>query len=287
MSPNLWFTPRRAFGRRCPARKMAPANAVRSAFQPQEPLWKAALKMDKELLPRVGKYDRCDDATSYDLMAEGNPAYQEILEDFGRTITHWRPAPGEILADFGAGTGNFSLALAAALPACRVWHLESDDGLNRRALQKAHQLGLANLEIRRQGMPSPEAGDELLAGIVSVHGIYTQPEPGEFLARLCRCLRPGGYAYLCDAGRYMDLRDWATFLLRENVRTYRTWTAARALWQGRVPPRVHRIDHRQRQAYWLHSHGEFLVALEEAGFQIEHHRLAYRGYSDIAVCRKR
>src|SRR6266446_3556848 len=65
-------------------------------------------------------------ATQYDLMAERNPAYQELLDHCVSTVRQWPLRAGDAIADFGAGTGNFSIALARALPEASVLHLELD-----------------------------------------------------------------------------------------------------------------------------------------------------------------
>src|ERR1700689_3195308 len=67
-------------------------------------------------------------AQVYDLMAENNPAYQEILLRCLETIAHWNLPPGSRIIDLGAGTGNFSVRIAQALPQCRILHVDANTG---------------------------------------------------------------------------------------------------------------------------------------------------------------
>lgn len=76
------------------------------------------------------------DAEVYDLMAEINPAYRELLADFRSFLASAELSERMVLGDFGAGTGNFSTLAARAVPGLRVVHIDSDMGMNELARSK-------------------------------------------------------------------------------------------------------------------------------------------------------
>jgi SAM-dependent methyltransferase len=141
----------------------------------------------------------------YDLMAEVNPAYQELLGYFARFLTESGLEAGHRFADFGAGTGNFSIAAARGVTGLEVLHIETDEGMNARARAKAVvQDHFHVIDDDMEGMLIPEG---TLDGAASVHALYTLSRPRDFLVRLARGLRPGARVFLCDLGRVLDLRD--------------------------------------------------------------------------------
>src|SRR5579864_8192580 len=72
----------------------------------------------------------------YDLMAENNPAYQEILTLCLETVKRWNLRPGSKILDLGGGTGNFSVAIARACPQCQIVQADSSAEMNMQAAQK-------------------------------------------------------------------------------------------------------------------------------------------------------
>ena len=65
-------------------------------------------------------------ASVYDMILAYNPAYKELLRTFSKDIAAWEIEPGALLADFGAGTGNFSLQLARQFPKSVVLHIDKN-----------------------------------------------------------------------------------------------------------------------------------------------------------------
>ena len=223
-------------------------------------------------------------ADVYDLILTYNTAYQGIIADFEAVLGRWQPAPGQMLLDVGAGTGNFGLRLAERFPKCEVLLLDRNISMLEQAQCKADAAGLRNVRYVQGDVAQvrdliPNAP---VAGLVAVHSLYTLPDPHAALHALRAVCQPGAAAYICDLGRVMRLGDWAWYLLREMTASHGLDHAMRASWRGRVIGRENRHIARQQRtgAYWLHSAVQFKTAVEAAGFRIEHERQLFRGYSD-------
>lgn len=221
-------------------------------------------------------------AEVYDLMAENNPAYQDLMSRY-RLFLESRSRPVRKILDAGAGTGNFSLLAAQMFPEAEVIHLEPDEGMNRRLVAKSD--GIRNLSIVTLPVECAEFPAECFDLIISVHALYTMPEPHKQLERMAGWLRPGGSAFLCDFGRLMDLADWRNYLFRHFYREKGLLRAVQLLWQGRnVACQNSRIAAIQREGrYWMHSPKDFRAAVTQAGFQVAHQEEVYRGASDLIL----
>ncbi len=234
------------------------------------------------------KVDWSSYAAAYDEMAALNPAYQELLAAFRMATRDWTPRPGERMADLGAGTGNFSVELAQQFPECEVLHVDSDPAMNRVAEAKAESGRLRNLRVVASDLRSLDFPSGSLAALVSVHSLYTLPEPEQFLRRMHGWLRPGGVAFLCDFGRRMDVADWRRFLFRDCRRRFGLLPTLTRFYRGRVVAQANREIARRQDAgeFWTHDHDEFIAAVRRAGFEILNHSETYRGYSDLVVCHR-
>ena len=84
-------------------------------------------------------------AEVYDLILTYNTAYQGIIADFEAVTCRWQPAPGQMLLDVGAGTGNFGLRIAERFPQCEVLLLDRDVSMLKQAQSKADAAGLRNV----------------------------------------------------------------------------------------------------------------------------------------------
>lgn len=227
-----------------------------------------------------------DYAVVYDLMAENNPAYQELLARCRSILAGNADAKILRVLDVGAGTGNFSLLAAQFFPTAEVVHLEPDAGMNFHARTKAQHL--SNFTVLEQPVERAEFTDASFDLILSIHALYTMPQPQEQLRRLAGWLRPGGQALLCDCGRQMDVVNWRRFLFKHLWSEKGLCRAAALLWRGRQIARQNQTiaDLQRSGRYWLHSPKEFRMAVEQSGLQIVSQELAYRGCSDLVVAQK-
>jgi SAM-dependent methyltransferase len=108
----------------------------------------------------------------------------------------------ETIADFGAGTGMYSLPLAAAVPRGRLYAIESSPELLQRLAAKldgdppgADQLTAVHTDGER--IPLPDGVVEAAVMINVVHHVWDQPRT---LADLVRILRPGGRLVVFEFG---------------------------------------------------------------------------------------
>ena len=227
-------------------------------------------------------------AEVYDLMADNNPAYQDLIAQFKHAIAEWCIEPRSLLADLGAGTGNFSLELAQAFPACQVTHLDANSDMNRLAERKANARHVTHLRIATVDIGGTPLQSTSLAAITTVHALYAFPRPKEVIAQMFEWLKPGGYLFACDAGRMGKVSEWVVFLFRDSCRRQGLWRTLWLFYRGRVVTRQNRliVNAQRHGVYWTHTPAEFRSAIESVGFEILAAREAYRSNSDLIVARK-
>jgi SAM-dependent methyltransferase len=227
-------------------------------------------------------------AEVYDLMAENNPAYLEIIELVLAKFASFSLCGNDRVVELGAGTGNFTAALAANFPRCQFVHLDDDDSMNRKATQKMKLKDLGNLLIECESSVAASFAPNSLAAVLCVHSLYTFPEPLVRLSNILQWLRPDGHIIVCDLGRQLNLWDWATYLFRANASRKGVVATVELFWKGRLVARANRDIVRQQcnGTYWTHSTDQLREAISNAGFIVEESFCCYRGYSDFIVARK-
>lgn len=221
-------------------------------------------------------------ATAYDLLSDHNPAYQEILHDF-EAFLETIETP-QLIYDIGGGTGNYSEITARAFPNSEIHLIEPDPGMIRVAQAKLAGHANVNYDARAfEAFDAPGTADL----VICVHALYTMPDQGARLRDLRRLLRPGGWLYLVDLGRPMNVADWRSYLFAHLRREHGLAGALRIFWQGRQIAKQNAAIRRAQDsgAYWTHSEAELAAATAGAGFEILRQQSIYRGYSDLLVCR--
>lgn len=227
-------------------------------------------------------------AAVYDVMAEANPAYQALVDDYRQFVGRLRLRSGDVLVDVGAGTGNFALAAADAWPQCHVLHVDADEAMNHlaRAKRAARQLG--NVEIRTAAIDAFDVPDASAALVTVVHALYAFPDPAAAIRKMYRWLRPGGALFACDPGRPIDVGEWSRYVFRHMCAQRGIARAAWQVWRAREVIRQNRRIGRavDSGAYWRHDPATFRSAFEGAGFEVAELRSAYRGVSDLVIAQK-
>ncbi len=228
-------------------------------------------------------------AGAYDIIPRINPAYRELVEHCVATVGSWPLCPGDVVADIGGGTGNFSIALAVALPTVTILHADFNRDMLGIARRKAGESRLQNWRAAELDVAWEEWGTPPLAGIVSVHCLYSFPSPQGVIRKMAASLRPGGFLYACDLGRMMNTVDWTLFLLRDSLRTRGLKATLGFLLRAQEIRRQNQAVARgqKRGEYWTHNLAEFRASFEGAGIEVlSASDTLYRGYDDFVVGRK-
>lgn len=221
-------------------------------------------------------------ATAYDLLADHNPEYQALLRDFEAFLATIEPP--DTIYDIGGGTGNYAEIAARLCPGSKVRLMEPDAGMIARAQAKMASYANVGFDtVATQDIAADDTADL----IVCVHALYTMPAPEQRLVDLHRMLRPGGWLYLIDLGRPMDVADWRSYLFGTLRRQHGLAGALRIFWQGREIAKQNQniLKAQQSGDYWIHSGDELATKVVAAGFEITRQKTVYRGYSDLLVCR--
>lgn len=237
----------------------------------------------------MGNVDWSMYARQYDLMADNNPAYQEILAHCLDTFAARKFEPGAVIADFGAGTGNFSIALARKLPQTVVLHVESSPEMIRVAEEKARYAGVRNWSVWQLDMGSADWGLPELSGAVTVHALYALSDPQIAIQKIIQSIVHDGLIYACDLGRTLNLRDWSTYLLCCAVKKHGIARAIRLFMQsGIIRNQNKKIAESQRgNQYWTHTLAGFRDVFEREGVNISYvSDRFYRGYDDLIIGNK-
>lgn len=227
-------------------------------------------------------------ATVYDLIAAHNPAYHELMRRFHDLAATWTLAPGAKIVDLGAGSGNFSLALAALFPDCTVMHVDGNPEMNAIAAEKAAARGLGNVEIRTSDIDAFHLEPGSVAAVTAIHALYAFPDPRGVVRRLADWLEPGGHVLACDPGRVLDTGEWARYIFGATARRHGLLRAMRLYARAMAGLRQNRHIARRQAAgsYWLHSLAEFRAEFRAAGLEVTTAFVTYRGCSDLVVARK-
>ncbi|AGI69126.1 putative UbiE-like methyltransferase [Octadecabacter antarcticus 307] len=220
-------------------------------------------------------------ATAYDLLSEHNPEYQALLRDFeGFLATIKTP---QLIYDIGGGTGNYTEIAARACPDSEIRFVEPDAGMIRSARSKLAAHGnIKHDTFALEDIDAPGTADL----IICVHALYAMPAQEQRLGDLYRLLRPGGWLYLVDLGRYMNVADWRRYLFSNLKKEHGLVGALRIFWQGREIAKQNKtiLKAQKKGVYWTHTEAEIALAATAAGFKILRQEAVYRGYSDLLVC---
>ncbi len=227
-------------------------------------------------------------ARQYDQLPAYHPYYRELHAWVQRLTGSWKVKPGESLADLGAGTGNYSLALARQFPEATVLHIDKDSCMNARADRKRFAAGIINFRILELRLEEIDFNPEAFRGLLCIHALYELADPQAFIKRIFQWLKPGGQALLVNQGRVLNLMEWQLTLGWHLVREYGWWKTLDIYREsGEIKQR--NIHYRQKQLngqYWTHTHDEFCTGVAGAGFDILKSGTAFRGYSDWVLARR-
>jgi len=177
--------------------------------------------------------------------------------------------------------------MSRLLPDASFVHLDANREMCRYAERRYEEKNLT-VEILNQSANESSLQAETLDLVTSVNVVYALPDPQKALSDIYSWLKPGGYFFAIDFGRRQNSLDWAQYFFRELFRREGLVSAAKSI------PAAINLFKRQNEgaaaqdagSYWLHSTEEFETTLEGIGFQVLESRVCYRGYSDLAICKK-
>ena len=226
-------------------------------------------------------------ATKYDEFVVPLTCYQENIEQLLHFIKNSTLPKSASVCDLGAGTGIYIESMSNLLPDANFLHLDINSEMCRYAERRYKEKGLA-VEILNQSVSNASLEAGTLDLVTSINVIYALPNPKEALESVYEWLKPGGHFFAIDFGRRQNSLDWTQYFFRELIKREGVIGTARAL------PAAVNLFKRQNEGaaaqdlgnYWLHSTQEFEEALKEVGFQVLESRACYRGYSDLAICKK-
>ena len=227
-------------------------------------------------------------ATSYDVVCEHNPAYQENISLLMKYIGDWNLPEEANVADLGAGTGNFIHAMAYQLPNATFTHVDLDSTMNALAREKYMEAGLENVNVIEEYLQRVSLPENHFDLIVCVNVLYAVAPQSIFLSRIHQWLKPGGRLFLIDFGRKVKMLDWGWYLLKHTASTHGLTHFIKVLANNIEAVRQNKNAKSDfaNGIFWQHTTEEFLDAIQKASFQIEDAYTCYRGYCDLAVCEK-
>ena len=228
-------------------------------------------------------------ARSYDLIPDLIPQYNENIQELRQVLHQEGLVDALSVCDLGAGTGNYVIDMATYLPYAEFIHVDNNGGMNEVAREKYATAGIDNVQVVEEYVQRLDFKDESFDVIVCANALYTLIPQHLVLKKIHRWLKPNGVFFVVDFGRKQSVTDWGWYFLKRSLTNpYYLRSVAKLLTTGiQVAKQAANGTKAQDQgSYWLHSTTEFGTALELAGFRISTLHDCYRGYCDLAVCKK-
>ena len=227
-------------------------------------------------------------AEHYDVMCELNPSYQENLLALAKFLPRWNLPSDSSICDLGAGTGNYIHLLSRLLPNANFTHIDFDKKMNDLAAKKYHDQGIDSVNIVCEHAQRTEMESASFDLILCVNALYAIAPQKQVLKKVKNWLKDDGRFFVIDFGRKQRTMDWVFYLFRESLKHQRIGTYVKALVDSRELIKQNRRSTKGQNTgrYWTHSTSEFGNTLVDCGFEVEELTPCYRGYADLAICRK-
>lgn len=227
-------------------------------------------------------------AEYYDVMCSINPAYDAMIGMVWEEFKRLSLQQDFKALDVGAGTGNLILSLASDRPDGSFTHLDLDLGMNSWAQSKYKDASLNNVSVVQSDFLSWQVDEGSFDVVMSTNALYAINPHQEALAKIHRVLKTDGKLLLVDFGRKQNTNDWLIYVVRNSLKRFgvrKTMEIVRNNWE--IAKQNQRTTAAQNAGqYWVHETSELESALSDSGFSIDSIGTCYRGYSDIAICRK-
>lgn len=175
----------------------------------------------------MSEIDWAEYSKGYNYLMAHNQPYQEIGTKLLETIGKMDLDGGKQIADLGGGTGNFAIQAAQANPDLQFVLVESNSGMTDFAKEKMKQLGISNLSIEHADMLDYlKNTEDSLAGVIAIHALYATTlngdmnYPNEVLKEAHAKLENGGFGFIMDIGRPIELDTWQDRIYRDVQRVF-------------------------------------------------------------------
>ncbi len=145
---------------------------------------------------QVGKdYALPEEAEVYDA---SHSQFRDIEKENDTILEAIGIGAGDVLIEFGTGTGNF--AIQAAGRCARVDAVDVSEAMLDKARAKALKADVTNIDFHHAGFLTFQAQDHSADAVVSSLALHHLPDfwKGIALKRIYRLLRPKGRLYLVD-----------------------------------------------------------------------------------------
>jgi ubiquinone/menaquinone biosynthesis C-methylase UbiE len=224
-------------------------------------------------------------AEHYDQMCKFNPPYQDNIDTLIRYLSEWSLPSNADICDLGAGTGNYILEVAKSFPDV---HIDFDSKMNELANKKYAAAGVDKVSIVTEYAQQCTFPKNRFDLVICVNALYAISPQEDVLRKVRSWLRPDGWFFIIDFGRKQRTLEWTLFLFRQSLKAHRAGEYVKALLDAREVLKQNRKSTKGQESgrYWLHSTDAFGKTLSECGFDVEEIFPCYRGYADLAICRK-
>ena len=227
-------------------------------------------------------------AEHYDEMCDLNPSYQHNINVLMRYLQSWNLPTNAKICDLGAGTGNYIRAISRFLPNSTFTHVDFDSKMNELAHRKYESANVNSVTIIEEYAQHIEFEPNHFDLVLCVNALYAISPQKQVLEHIRSWLKDDGKFFVIDFGRKQKTFDWTIYLLLESIKNHRVARYVKALIEAREVIKQNRRSSRGQASgrYWTHTTSEFANTLVESGFVVEEVFPCYRGYADLAICRK-
>ncbi|MHC4268849.1 MAG: class I SAM-dependent methyltransferase [Planctomycetota bacterium] len=229
-------------------------------------------------------------AKQYDLLMKNHAPYQELLQVCLRSIDEWDLSPGSILADFGGGTGNFSLSIAKKFPEIKIFYIDNNDEMIRIANSKFIGNDVNNVVIKKIDLDKMDYRTfPRIDGAIMINSLYATTSPLDTVKFIYSRLNPDSRFFVSDLGRRMKIIDWGIYLLLQSIKNNGIVKTIELFRNTNLARKENiKIGKKQKsREYWVHDLDEFINIFKDRGFTIEFSsNKYYRGYNDTVVARR-
>jgi ubiquinone/menaquinone biosynthesis C-methylase UbiE len=139
-----------------------------------------------------------DDPAEVEIYDSTHADFRDVEAEGAQVLDLLALRPGDILIDFGAGTGAF--AIPAARRDIRVYAVDVSQSMIAYARAKATKAGVSGIVFSQGGFLTYEHGDRPAEAIVTTFAFHHLPDfwKGVALSRMHGMLKPGGLLYIHD-----------------------------------------------------------------------------------------